>query len=236
MVEPTREALVSRVAHELLDLLVDATSEQDRVDIVLTGGTVGIDVLREVKELPRVGAVEWQKVRVWWGDERFVPENDPDRNDRQAKDALLDSLPLRQENIHAFPADHGQSLELALAEFKAGFNREFAGSPRLDVVLNGVGHDGHVASLFPGRDHGEPNEFVVSIDDSPKPPSQRLSMTFDALNSGAHVWLVAAGSDKAAAIAELMQGSSQPGAPASHLKGRISTTVFVDELAASELR
>lgn len=235
VVEATRDNLVHRAARDFLDVVGEAASENGRVDIVLTGGTVGIDVLREVSTQPEVDEIDWSKVRIWWGDERFVPEGDSDRNELQAREALLNSLPLRPEHVHPFPADDGQSLESALSKFRQEFDEGFNGSPGFALVLNGMGPDGHVASLFPGLDQGEAGDFVIAIDNSPKPPSKRLSLTFRALNSGEHVWIIAAGSDKAAAIAQVMTLEPTAECPATLLKGHESTRVYVDALAASEL-
>ena len=236
VVEPTREALVQRVAQDFVKVVGEATRANARVDIVLTGGSVGIDVLSEVGAVPAVSEIEWSKVRVWWGDERFVPAEDSDRNDRQAREALLDSLPLRPEHVHPFPADDGQQLELALSKFREEFDREFHGSPTFALVLNGIGHDGHVASLFPSHNHGEDGDFAVAINNSPKPPTKRLSLTFSALNAGTHVWLIAAGEDKAAPIARVMTGKPTPDVPATLLNGLQATTIYVDASAASKLQ
>lgn len=236
VVEPTREALVQRVAQDFVKVVGEATRANARVDIVLTGGSVGIDVLREVGAVPAVSEIEWSKVRVWWGDERFVPAGDSDRNDRQAREALLDSLPLQPEHVHPFPADDGQQLELALSTFCEEFDREFHGSPKFALVLNGMGHDGHVASLFPSHNHGEAGDFAVAINNSPKPPTKRLSLTFSALNAGTHVWLIAAGEDKAAPIARVMTGKPTPDVPATLLNGLQATTIYVDASAASKLQ
>jgi 6-phosphogluconolactonase len=235
VVEATRDNLVHRVANDFLDVVGEATSESERVDIVLTGGTVGIDVLREVSTLPEVDQIDWSKVRIWWGDERFVPDGDSDRNELQAREALLHSLPLSPGHIHPFPADDGQPLESALSKFRKEFEKEFNGAPVFALVVNGMGPDGHVASLFPGLDQGEADDFVIAIDDSPKPPAKRLSLTFRALNASEHVWIIAAGSDKAAAIAQVMTLEPTEECPATLLKGHKSTRVYVDALAASEL-
>jgi 6-phosphogluconolactonase len=233
--ETTRDLLVQRVANDFVNVVVESLEANGRADVVLTGGSVGIDVLKAVRDQPRAAEIDWNSVRVWWGDERFVEAGHSERNDAQARAALLDSIPLNPDNVHPFPAAQGQTLEQALADFADEFDLEFSGKPRFDVVLNGIGPDGHIASLFPGRDHGRAADFVVAISDSPKPPPARLSLTFAALNAGEHVWIVAAGSDKAEAIANVMSGEDSAAVPATLLRGTRETCVYVDSLAGATL-
>lgn len=231
VVLPTRSDVEDRVADQLLTEIVGAITTRGRADIVVTGGTVGIGSLAAARRNPRIHDIEWTRVHVWWGDERFVPAGHADRNDRQACVALFDHVPIPQANLHRFPASTGQSVEVARAEFVA---RHPEGFPRFDVALNGVGPDGHVVSLFPGRDHGESHR-VIAITNSPKPPAERLSFTFDALNQSQRVWIVAAGIDKADAIQRLADGAAPSETPATGLHGTEETVVWLDADAASLL-
>lgn len=232
---PTRADVARAVATDVLVELARAIAERGRADIVLTGGTVGIESLAAVAQHRGRDDVDWSRVHVWWGDERFVPAGDPNRNEGQATEALLRHLPLENSHVFRFPAAHGQSLAEARDAFDAELRGEFGDDPYFDVVLNGIGPDGHVASLFPGFDHGRSDEFVIAVDDSPKPPPQRLSLTFSALNRGAKVWVAAAGSDKADAIARLVSGAPVSEIPACGLHGTVETALYVDEAAASLL-
>jgi 6-phosphogluconolactonase len=233
VVLPERSDVERSVATDVLVELSRAISESGRADIVLTGGTVGIGSLAAIAAHPDRDEVDWSQVRVWWGDERFVPAGDPDRNEGQATEALLRHLPLTLDNVFRFPAADGLTLEAARERFDEILRNEFLGEPHFDVVLNGIGPDGHVASLFPGYSHGAAEEFVIAVDDSPKPPPRRLSMTFAALNRGAKVWIVAAGADKADAISRLLSGSPVSETPASGLRGINETAVYLDEAAAA---
>lgn len=233
VVVPERSDVERAVATDVLVELARAISDRGRADIVLTGGTVGIGSLAAIAVHPDRDEVDWSRVRFWWGDERFVADGDVDRNEGQATEVLLRHLPLTLDNVFRFPAAHGQTLEAAREQFDAVLRAEFLGEPYFDVVLNGIGPDGHVASLFPGHDHGTADELVIAIDDSPKPPPQRLSLTFAALNRGAKVWIVAAGADKADAIARLLAGSPVAETPASGLQGTVETAVYLDEAAAA---
>lgn len=231
---PDRTAVETAVATDVLIELARAIADRGRADIVLTGGTVGIGSLAAIARHPDRDEIDWRAVRVWWGDERFVPTSNPDRNEVQATDALLGQLPLTLSNVFRFPAADGITLESARDRFELTIRDEFLGDPRFDLVLCGIGPDGHVASLFPGRDHGDGTQFVIAVDDSPKPPPRRLSLTFETLNRGDKVWIVCAGADKADAIGRLMQGAPVSEIPAAGLDGRVETALYLD-VAASAL-
>lgn len=231
----TRAEVAQAVATDVLVELARAIAERGHADIVLTGGTVGIESLAAIATHPDRDEIDWSSVRVWWGDERFVPEGDPDRNEGQATDALLRHLPLTLDKVFRFPAADGVTLDVARDRFDQILRDEFAGEPHFDVVLNGIGPDGHVASLFPGFDHGQAGDFVIAVEDSPKPPPRRLSLTFAALNRGTKVWVVAAGADKAEAVQRLVAGAPVREIPACGLHGTVETALYVDEAAASSL-
>ena len=228
---PTRVEVENHVATELLGVIDGAILTRGRADIVLTGGTVGIGCLVALERLVRNRSVAWDAVHVWWGDERFVPSGHEDRNDGQAERALLAHVSIPAENIHSFPTSRGQTVDEACTEFCAQFPDGF---PDFDVVLNGIGPDGHVASLFPGSTY-EIGSEVVAIHNSPKPPSERLSFTFEALNRASRVWIIAAGIDKSDAISRLMAESPADVTPATALHGTVETAVFVDADAASQI-
>jgi 6-phosphogluconolactonase len=232
---PTRGDVENAVASDVLSALGHAIAERGRADLVLTGGTVGIGSLAAIAAHPDRDNVNWSAVRVWWGDERFVPSGDADRNELQATTALLTHVPVMPDNVFRFPAADGVSVDAARDAFDAVLRGAFDGEPHFDVVLNGIGPDGHVASLFPGRDHGRPSDFVIAIEDSPKPPPTRLSMTFAALNRGARVWIVASGADKSEAIGRLIAGAPESEIPATALKGTVETALYVDEAAAASI-
>lgn len=231
VVLPTRSDVEVRVADQLLNEIELALSSRGRADVVVTGGTVGIGVLAAVLRNHRVHDVDWAQVHVWWGDERFVPDGHADRNDRQAHEALLDHIAIPVGNLHPFPTDSGQSIETARDTFLTD-NPD--GFPQIDVALNGIGPDGHAASLFPGRDHGDSDD-VIAVRDSPKPPADRLSFTFGVLNRSRHVWIVASGADKADAVRRIAENSPTSITPAAGLSGVTDTVVWVDADAAALL-
>lgn len=219
--EPTH--LAQAVADALLDRLETIQSSGRTPRVALTGGRIAADVYRRL--VP--GAVDWTDVEFWWGDERFVPEGHADRNDQQARDAFLDRLGVPAHRIHAMPA-HGCDLSMAAAadSYARDLPDEF------DLVLLGVGPDGHVASLFPGV---EPTDrLVVEVFNSPKPPAQRITLTFAQLNRAAAVWFIAAGADKAEAVAAAQQQGSDSDIPARGVRGKDETIWWLDETAASQ--
>jgi 6-phosphogluconolactonase len=228
---PTRSAVEDRVATELLAVVQSSLDSRGRADIVVTGGTVGIGTLAAVARSPLVAEVDWSRVHVWWGDERFVPAGNSERNEQQARDALFSHVAIPEVNLHVFPADHGQTVHEARDEFLAEHGDGF---PLFDVALNGIGPDGHTASLFPGLPHGD-GEDVIAVANSPKPPTQRLSFTLDALNRCQRVWIVASGADKAVAVSRIIEDFPESETPAAALRGLIETVVWVDADAASAI-
>ena len=244
--EGGRDATSAAIGARLVIALVDACAVRGEAHVVLTGGTVGIALLAAVRDSPARDALDWSRVHVWFGDERFLPDGDPERNETQAREALLDHVPLDPAKVHAMPpvgGACGDDVHLA-AEL---YRRELAdhaatsaeqGLPRFDVLLLGIGPDAHVASLFPGLPGvRETGTTVVGVEGSPKPPPERVSLTLPALDSATEIWFVACGSDKAEAVARAMQVDADPSdVPASAPRGRSVTRWLLDESAASQLR
>lgn len=252
VVHPDAETLAEATGARLLLHLLDAQSVHRPVHVALTGGTVGIRLLAAAAQSAIKDAVDWTGVHVWWGDERFLPAGHAERNDVQARNALLDGLPIPPENVHHVPAsdepgisspeDAADRYAADLATFAtagvagtAGPTSDDAGPavPPFDVVLLGVGPDGHVASLFPR--HGAvavTDRTVVAVHDSPKPPPERVSLTFPALEAAEEVWLVVAGADKADAVAKALGGAALDETPAAGARGRRRTLWLVDVAAA----
>lgn len=228
---------------------------RERVDIALTGGTDGNRVLRAIANDPLCEAIDCSRLHVWWGDERFVAENDSDRNAGQAREALLDMLVERgvlpNANIHEMPADNRSAEEIAqatpeqtdavLAAAAAEYQRELieqlGENPTLDIAMFGVGPDAHFASLFPGRPEvliDDPHVIVTGVRDSPKPPPLRLTLTVPIIARSRHTWVFASGTRKADAVAKAFEHSRNPQAPSSFADGE-ELLWAVDKDAASSL-
>ncbi|WP_173924090.1 6-phosphogluconolactonase [Agromyces sp. Marseille-P2726] len=240
LVHPDKGSLAGSVAARFITKTLDILDEQAVAHIVLTGGSMGSAVLEAVAASPARTSIDWARVHFWWGDERWVPENDADRNDRQAREALLDDLDLAEENVHPFPAaDSGMDLDEAAAAYAAELSKHGVDGlphPLFDITFLGVGPDGHIASLFPHRSGIQvADRTVIPVRNSPKPPPERLSLTRPVLNSSQRIWLVLAGADKASALGLALAGASRDEVPVAGIKGRRRTVFFVDSDAAAEV-
>ena len=234
-VRPDEQTLATDVAAALVERIRRHQADGGPVHVVLTGGGVGTMVLQSLAS----AALDWSTVELWWGDERFLPEGHPDRNATGAYDALLDHIDIPAANVHPMPADRGQSVEQAALDYAdelaSAATNGFA--PEFSVLLLGVGPEGHVASIFPHSPAAVAAESVVAVHDSPKPPPTRVSMTFPTLRSAMEVWLVAAGAEKAEAIAAAVADGTDPiDVPAAGAVGRRATLVWVDQAAGADIR
>jgi 6-phosphogluconolactonase len=236
------DVLAQAVAARLIIKLIDAQAERGSAGVVLTGGRVAAAVYRAVRDLPASDAVDWSRVDVWWGDERFLPAGDPDRNETQARAALLDALPLDPARVHPMPASDGPDgadPEAAAARYAdtlaAAAKPGHAALPHFDVLMLGVGEDGHVASVFPEHPVAYETRPVSAVRGSPKPPPIRTTLTIPTINTAEEVWLVAAGTDKSKAVGMAMAGGGPVQVPAAGVHGVERTLWLLDRAAASEV-
>ncbi|GAB2593808.1 6-phosphogluconolactonase [Pseudactinotalea suaedae] len=237
VVHPDADAVARATAARLLLALMDAEAVRTPVHVCLTGGTVGTRTLAEVARSELRDLVDWTGVHLWWGDERFVPAGDDDRNEKQARTALIDALPIPAENVHPLPAsDEAADLDAALTLARADLSSHAGDGgpwPVFDVMLLGVGPDGHVASLFPGKQSLQAMDVAaVGETDSPKPPPARVSLTLPVLNASRQVWFVVAGADKAEAVDAVLRGGSD--LPAARVSGQDVTLWLLDAAAAGQ--
>lgn len=234
---PDPDALVTAGARRVVEVLVAAQAARGSASVVLTGGGTGIDLLAAVRKAP--GDVDWSRLDVFWGDERFVPAGDADRNELQARQALLDHVPLDPHRVHPMAGSIGEYPDPveAAAAYSAAVHAHLAEYGAFDLHLLGMGGEGHVNSLFPHTDAvREEHELVVAVTDSPKPPSVRITLTLPAVRRARHVALVVAGAGKAEAVAAALNGADPVDIPAAGARGSESTTWLLDEGAASALR
>ena len=243
VVYPDADTLAAGTAARLITRITDVQSVTSPVHIVLTGGTVGTKTLAAIVNEPAAGAVDWAQVHFWWGDERFLVGGDPERNETGAREVFLSRFAeaIPEANIHQMPAldpEGGVATPEIAAELYAGELAEFApdgvGVPEFDVLMLGVGPDGHIASLFPGNAALDASGTVVAVRDSPKPPPLRVSLTFDAIEAARAIWLVPAGADKADAVASAWSGAPRKVTPAGSVRGTEETLWLVDVAAASK--
>lgn len=235
VVHPDSETLYEASAARLLLGLLDAQSVRDPVHLAIAGGSVGEGVLGAALRSPLLPAVDFTGVHLWWVDERFVAADSPDRNDLQAR-AFCEAVGLPQANVHPMPsAGPGSDADAGAAAARyASLLGESAAGARFvfDLVLLGMGPDGHIASLFPGSGSLDATEaLVVAEYDSPKPPPVRLSVTLPVINAARQVWLVVAGAAKADAVAAALQGTELP---AGRVHGQDVTLWLLDAAAAGQ--
>jgi 6-phosphogluconolactonase len=243
VVMPDPGLLAAAAAARLITVLVDAQAARGHAHAVLTGGSNGTAMLEAVAASPARDAVDWAAVDLWWGDERFLPAGDPDRNETQARAVLLDQLPVDPGRVHAMaPSDgaYGDDVDAAAAAYAeeltsaalaTGAASAIPGVPAFDVLLLGVGPDGHIASLFPGHPGFAVREgTVIGVRDSPKPPPTRISLTLPALQAARETWLLAGGAGKADAVARAL--AAEP-LPAASVHGTERTLWLLDQAAAS---
>jgi len=224
-------ALAASIATRLLERLEDVQATGRIPHIALTGGTIADDAHRELARLARDSSVDWKRVEVWWGDERYVAADSPDRNELQARTAMLDTLPLDPARVHPMPSSEHGDLEAAAASYADDLRTH--GDGDFDVVMLGVGPDGHVASLFPGYPQLDVDDAIaVAVTGSPKAPPERISLTFAALNRAAAVWFLVSGESKAEAFARAIAGADKHDIPATGVTGMSETLWLIDEAAA----
>ena len=239
--DPTR--LVEAVAARIITRLVDVQARRPRASIVLTGGGTGIAVLAAVCASPARCTVDWTRLQVWWGDERFLPAGDPERNETQARAALLDHVDVDPEHVHPILGSDqvsGSSPDVAAEAYAALLSshaepRDHPLVPRFDVLLLGMGSEGHVGSVFPDSPAVHDERAVVAVRDCPKPPPVRVTLTLPAFRAASEAWLVVAGQDKATAVAQAVAGAEEAEIPSAGVSGRSRTLWLLDPSAASRL-
>ena len=249
-VHASGDLLASAAAARTVTRLADAVNARGRAHVVLTGGGIGTKVLAAIAASPARDAVDWRLVDFWWGDERFEVTGDPERNETGARSALLDHLDIDESRVHVIPGPDGPdgddpdaaaaryAAELAAAADSAPAGSSPAGGasvPVFDVLMLGIGPEGHVASIFPDSPAAHAGGTVVAVRDSPKPPPTRISLTFGALQAAREVWVLASGAEKAEAVAAALSGASQVTLPAAGARGRERTLFLLDEAAAAKL-
>lgn len=213
--------LAAAIARDVASLILHKLKTRPRFNLVLTGGTLGIETVRALGKLD----LDWNRVEIWFGDERFVASDSLDRNEAQALEAWPQLANLR---LNRFPSPSVGSLKQAQQIHDAYFQAEFgdisAPDSVFDLVLLGMGPDGHVASLFPGKSHAV--NWVVAESDSPKPPSERLSLSYQALNRSEEVWFLVSGAAKSAAVNDVLSGADLP---AAKVTGMGETVWYLDQ-------
>lgn len=221
------EALATRLTARLAEIQRDFRVPQ----VALTGGRIATKAYQRLAADGVHSAVDWARVEFWWGDERFVPADDDDRNAKPTLELLAKPLQLDQARIHEMPAsDGGVDLDQA-----AGDYAKTLGSTTFDICLLGLGPDGHVASIFPEHPSSYATGDVIAVRSSPKPPPERISLTLEMINRSREVWFLVSGSDKAAAARMALAGAGPIQVPAAGVSGVTRTLWLLDREAAAQL-
>jgi 6-phosphogluconolactonase len=242
VVHADADVLASTVAARLAVRLLDAQAERGEATVVLTGGRIAEQTYEMLRTSPVRDAVDWSRVNMWWGDERFLASGDPERNETSARTALLDALPLAPERIHPMPATDGPDgadPEAAATRYTAALAAAAGPGhqqlPHFDVVLLGIGEDGHVASVFPEHPVAYDDRPVSAVRGSPKPPPIRITLTLPTLNTADDVWIIASGEGKAHAVGLALAGPGPVQVPAAGVHGTQKTLWLIDRDAAADV-
>lgn len=224
------EEVSALAAQRLLARIIELQRTGETVHLCLTGGNAANNMYERLAELAAESDLNSELLDLWWGDERFVPATDPDRNSMQAITRLARTIPIKAGDTHMMPAKDGRKDS---HECAADYESEL-GDTRFDILLLGVGEDGHVGSIFPNHPSFEPtSRNVIGVTDAPKAPAERISLTIQAMNRSTEVWFLATGESKADAVARAVDADAT--IPAGHVHGSERTVWFVDEAAAGGL-
>jgi 6-phosphogluconolactonase len=236
-VHESADDLATSVAGAFIRLVTVRQGSGDVPQVALTGGTIADRIHREIARLGADSDIDWSRVDFFWGDERFVAPGSEDRNATQARAAMLDVLPVDPARVHEIPstadADSVDGAASAYAETVRS-----AGRGAFDLVMLGVGPDGHIASLFPGFPQVDVDDAIATgVTGSPKPPPERVTLTFPALARSEEVWFVVSGADKAEAVGRALAAHPPDvhEVPAAGVRGRVETIWFLDRDAASHV-
>lgn len=212
------QTLVTQLADALCEAACEAIGAHNTFHLVLAGGRTPQALYRELAKRG-AGDAHWH---IWYGDERCLPANDPQRNSLMAETAWLASSAIPPRQRHTIPAERGAN------EAAKQYQDWLANIPEFDLVLLGMGEDGHTVSLFPGQLWGGAD--VLAVHNAPKPPSQRISLSVSRLSRSRRVWFVVTGAEKREAIKRWKKAEALP---VTQVQGREETVVWLDQAAAT---
>lgn len=216
-----QEAEVRQAATQVIaQAAADAIKTRGAFHLVLAGGSTPRAVYQTLNNLP----TDWSVWHIYFGDERVLAADHPDRNSVMAQDAWLAQSPIPQQQVHPIPTERG--IEFA----QASYRQTLAALGAFDLVLLGLGEDGHTASLFPGHDFGVAPDApdVLMIQDAPKPPPQRISLSANRLSQAWQVLFLVTGAGKREAVKRWMNGEALPAAA---IQGTNGVDVLLDRAA-----
>lgn len=240
-VEPDTAALAARAAQHFVEMAERAVTARGRVRIAISGGSTpkaAFQLLADPAQ-PWRARMPWDRIELFWVDERCVPPDDADSNYRMTREALLDHVPLTAERIHRMEGELEPEVAAARyeSELRNSFRLEGAETPRFDLIALGMGPDGHTASLFPHSAAVHEISRLATANHVQNKDAWRITLTWPVINQGAHVFFLIGGADKAQVLQEVMMGPrdvdrlpSQLIAPAGGI-----LTLLLDKAAAALL-
>lgn len=236
----TLSTLLDQAATSLIDVVSALQSTGTGVHgdgiarLVLTGGGAGIGLLERIRELEAADPrIDFSRVHIFFGDDRNVPVDHEDSNEGQARDALLNHVDIPEANIHGIGLDGGDMEEAARAYEQL---IEELAPKGFDIHLLGMGHEGHINTLFPHTDAVRESErLVIAVTDSPKPPAERVTLTLPAVRRAEQVWLLVSGENKAQAAKAIVDRANFEEWPAAGAEGTADTLLYLTDDAATAL-
>ncbi len=200
---PNKKKLVAATAERMVDSVEKAIVENGLCNIALSGGNTPGGVFSLLASSPYRDRVDWNKLHVFWGDERMVPPEHNDSNFKMARETLLDHVAIPDDNVHRIRGEIAP--EQAAENYAALLNNHFkTGLPRFDIILLGLGEDGHTASLFPGTDVVEERERYVVAVFVPKLDSWRVTLALPVLSAAREIYFLVSGRSKSDIIQRIM--------------------------------
>ena len=228
------EALSRAALTGLLEIMHDAVTARGRFAIALAGGNTPSKLYRMWAEPQASAATPWERVHLFWGDERYVPAEDPLSNYRMARETLISQVPIPAANVHAVPTNLSPA-EKAAEAYERELKTFFPGAPEFDLQLLGLGPEGHTLSLFPGSPVLEEKQRWVAAVEVPAKPPQRITFTPVVANQALHTFFLVAGKDKREIVGALRRdpegGASQY--PAARIRPAGGVKWFFDQAAIS---
>jgi 6-phosphogluconolactonase len=234
------EAVSQAAAQEFVRCAREAVAARGRFTVTLSGGSTPQRLYQLLAEAPYRDQIDWSKVELFWGDERSVPPDHKDSNYRMTSEAMLTRIPIPPGQVHRLEADRADP-DSAARDYQTVIAKTFGVSadgdpPSFDLVLLGMGPDGHTASLFPGTTALSETKRWVVVNYVPKFATNRLTLTTPILNKARQVLFLVAGADKPERLHEVLEGPYEPNRlPSQLIKPSGSLVWFVDRLAASQL-
>ncbi|MEE8349776.1 MAG: 6-phosphogluconolactonase [Acidobacteriota bacterium] len=234
------EELGRRAAALFVTLAREAVTSRGRFSVALSGGETPKALHGQLESDSHVSRVPWSEVHVFWGDERYVPLDHPDSNCGMARATLLDQVPIPDQNIFPVPTE-SEDVKLAADRYQqtisSFFDLDEGGLPRFDLIVLGMGDDGHTASLFPDTPALKDFDRVVVANYVEKLDAHRVTFTVSAINQAAFVVFLVSGASKAAPLKQVLEGPYQPNRfPSQLIRPDNGELLFlVDRDAAAEL-